>query len=192
MRAFAGKWKLSEQADVCRLATTKTPSFQTNFESFHAFFQGQKCEPSRANGNSQSKPTYVGLRPPKPHHSKQIPRVPMFFCNAKNASLREQMENPRARQHTSACHHQNTIIPNKFREFPCFFATQKMRAFASKWKLSEQADKHRLATTKTPSFQTNYESFHVFLQRKKCEPSRANGNSQSKPTNVGLRLSAHP
>ena len=161
-------------------------------ESSHVFFQGQKCEPSRVNGKFLSKTTYIGLPPPKSYHSKQIPRVPMPFSKAKNASLREQMENLRARQHC------------------------------------------RLATTKPPSFQTNSESFHVFLQSKKCkpsrtngkslstptyiglpppkphhskpisrvpmpfskakkcEPSRANGNSQSKPTFVGLRLSAHP
>ncbi len=149
MRAFASKWKIPEHANIVGLRPPKSYHSKQIPRVSMFFLQSKKCEPSRANGNSQSKPTYVGLPPPKPHHSKPIPRVSMFFCSAKNASLREQMETLRASRRMSDCDHKKPIISNKFREFPCFFALQKMRAFASKWKLSEQADVCRLATIGT-------------------------------------------
>ena len=80
-------------------------------------------------------------------------------------------------------------------EFPRFFAKQKMRAVASKWKLEEQP---KVATgfsnlfsnrdyrvepdNDTMSCRIMTVSVRVptfFLQSKKCEPSRASGNSKS-------------
>ena len=62
-----------------------------------------------------------------------------------------------------------TVTPKSHysREFPCFFPRPKMRAFASKWKIPEQDNIHRIATTKILSFQTNFESSHVFLKGQK-------------------------
>ena len=62
-----------------------------------------------------------------------------------------------------------TVTPKSHysREFPCLFPRPKKQAFASKWKLSEQANVCRIATTKTPSFQTNSKSSHVFFAKQK-------------------------
>ena len=62
-----------------------------------------------------------------------------------------------------------TVTPKSHysREFPCLFPRPKMRAFVNKWKIPEQDNIHQLATTKTPSFQTNFESSHAFFKGQK-------------------------